>query len=279
MTPHRSANPGILLIPLNQMPHQVLTSNQREDWAGVVDQKQRKRLQNMLNQRAYRERRRNHTVNAAVLIPTESVLETSRQDADRKRVMLEAFSKQALESYNAGQPQADQLLGLLQLNFIRSLTSNASLLGLRVDWLNCNSLSHIGLIGPTNPYADEFSYLPETLIPTSIQSRTPHHPWIDLFPFPRMRDNLLIAAEGMSEEEEIRLWNDIVENNTTSSGDWTGLIVWGDPWNPWNWEVTEAFTRNWGWLLKGCSEVIHSSNHWRLSRGDVALTFDPINPA
>lgn len=68
-------------------------------------------------------------------------------------------------------------------------------------------------------YEDEFSHLPESLIPTSIRSRASHHPWIDLFPILRIRENLLIATEGRSEEEEIRLWNDIVENNITPSGD------------------------------------------------------------
>ncbi|VUC28523.1 unnamed protein product [Clonostachys rosea] len=115
MAPHRSTNSGLSLIPINQMPHQFLTSNQREDWAGVVDQKQRKRLQNMLNQRA--------------------------------------------------------------------------------------------------------------------------------------------------------------------CGDWTGLIVWGDPWDPSNWEVTEAFLRNWGWLLEGCSEIIHSTTRRNAGEQQILNIGDLVLPA
>jgi hypothetical protein len=42
------------IIPFAQMPQQAGIRNQKEDWTGIVDQKERRKLQNRLNQRAFR---------------------------------------------------------------------------------------------------------------------------------------------------------------------------------------------------------------------------------
>lgn len=42
------------IIPLGQMPQQAGIRNQKDDWTGIVDRTERRRLQNRLNQRAYR---------------------------------------------------------------------------------------------------------------------------------------------------------------------------------------------------------------------------------
>ncbi|PMD59902.1 uncharacterized protein K444DRAFT_722745 [Hyaloscypha bicolor E] len=44
-------------------------------------------------------------------------------------------------------------------------------------------------------------FLPESLIPTSLQQQTPHFSWIDLFPSRKLRDNLISAfVEGLIDE-------------------------------------------------------------------------------
>ena len=44
---------------------------------------------------------------------------------------------------------------------------------------------------------------PESLIPTTTQKTVPHHPEADCFPFPRFRDNLIIAQrDGTVEKGE-----------------------------------------------------------------------------
>lgn len=49
------------------------------------------------------------------------------------------------------------------------------------------------------------------------------------------------------------------------------VIVWGDPSDPSAWEVNTAFLRKWGYLLRGCPEIIESTNIWRIRRGERCL--------
>jgi hypothetical protein len=50
-----------------------------------------------------------------------------------------------------------------------------------------------------------------------------------------------------------------------------GFLVWGHPWLATSWEVSEGFVRRWGFLLKGCPEVVNSADCWRLLRGEERL--------
>jgi hypothetical protein len=42
------------LVTLGQMPQQVGIRTQKDDWTGIVDRAERRKLQNRLNQRAFR---------------------------------------------------------------------------------------------------------------------------------------------------------------------------------------------------------------------------------
>lgn len=171
-----------------------------------------------------------------------------------------------MTNYIKHQPRADQLIQLIQLNVINSLTRNAEILGLQVDWLLCHSVSPFGLPATHGTGSSSPLTCPDNLVPTMLQQRVPHHPLVDLFPLPRMRDNFLVAiSQILTHDEEQRLWDDLIESG---AGDgWTGMIVWGDPWDSRNWEVTWPFLRAWGWLLQGCDEVMASTNYWRRKRG------------
>ncbi|KAJ0414918.1 hypothetical protein BJY00DRAFT_294277 [Aspergillus carlsbadensis] len=37
--------------------------------------------------------------------------------------------------------------------------------------------------------------VPPALSPTVVQIRVPHHPWLDCFPFPQVRDNIIRVAQ------------------------------------------------------------------------------------
>ena len=196
--------------------------------------------------------------------------------ASQRRALLERFALEALRSYTRNQPDTDQLLRLIQLNTIRAMTSNAKCLELPVDWLICHAISPFGFTGPSQAaYNVANQPSPRSLAPTNLQLRIPHHPWIDLFPLPRMRDNLLAvtcASEILTEEEEEQLWADLVEWGSFGT-EAAGLIVWGNPWDPRNWEATIPFLKRWGWVLHGCDEILDATNYWRHQRGERPLRF------
>jgi hypothetical protein len=157
------------------------------------------------------------------------------------------------------------LLHLIQYNFIKALIENMAVLGLTRDQLDDDAISPFNTMGPS-PH-DSLSSLPLSLRATGIQRTIPHHPWLDLLPFPRMRDNLISAGESY---DETQLCLDM-KGYGNQDIDHTGIIVWRDPWDPEGWEVTESFARNWEWVLHGCSDLFCSTNSWRERRGERPL--------
>jgi hypothetical protein len=170
---------------------------------------------------------------------------------------------------------ADHLLTLLHFNLVRGLTANIVSMG--VD----PKLMHTDILSPftSTERPDPGLHLPPMLRPTSLQRSIPHHPEIDVLPFPQMRDNLLRAIWDYSDFE---LCMDILglDANAPSMTEvdrtdmTTGLIVWGEPWDPASWEVSERFARKWQWLLHGCAEALESTNYWRRRRGEPALVLE-----
>lgn len=180
--------------------------------------------------------------------------------------IMAQYESAARKDYALGSPRVDQLLTLVQFNVFRALVDNTSVLSFTMDWLDeeanspwCASVSE-----------SRISLCPTSLRPTSLQQEIPHHPWIDLFPIPQMRDNLLEKYEDF---DETALCNDLVDFYDVSN-DETGLIVWRTPWHPSGWEVSETFLRKWNWVVKGCDDLIKSTNYWRGIRGEEPLVLD-----
>ena len=184
----------------------------------------------------------------------------SEKDAAQKRAMLERFAEQALMSYTRADPCADHYLKLIQFNIIDGFTRNAAALGYHFDWLICAATSPFGCHGQSlNPILMTATAMPSSLVPTSMQLTTRHHPWLDLFPIPRMRDNLLIATSILSPQDEQMLFDDVMDPGG-GKHEWTGLFVWGEPWDPQSWEVSIPFLRKWAWVIRGCPEIMTSTN-------------------
>jgi hypothetical protein len=130
-------------------------------------------------------------------------------------------------------PAADQLLVLEKFNVFRALLSNSSILGFATE---ANMKDDAVSPFLTQPLRD-LTLLPRSLRPTALQCYVPHHPWIDLLPAPRMRDNILCAGDDFN---EMALCGDLVGLFSESSGQ-AGMVVWGQPWMQCEWEVTEDF--------------------------------------
>lgn len=185
---------------------------------------------------------------------------------DKIVALLYQFENIAWQDFMLGSPRADQLLTLTQFNIMRALICNTKSLGWSLSWLECDDLTSPWSTAPTNLATN----CPAHLQPTTTQFTIKHHPWIDLWPIPKMRDNLL-QASGCYDEEQ--LCNSLVEF-CDQTNDQCGLIVWGEPWDQGGWEVSEIYLQNWAWTIKGCTELQASTNSWRARRNEAPLKFE-----
>ena len=82
--------------------------------------------------------------------------------------------------------------------------------------------------------------IPVSLKPTSLQLTTAHPLWIDRFPFPKMRDNM-ITLLGIIDEEEF-LGDLFCLSSFTLE---PGLASWDAS----AWKVGKEFSEKWGYLF------------------------------
>ncbi|KAH7349151.1 hypothetical protein BKA66DRAFT_563481 [Pyrenochaeta sp. MPI-SDFR-AT-0127] len=202
----------------------------------------------------------------------------------------------------------DHLLHLVQYNVFRAFVSNKRTLNtLLTGWTNSPPSPTTCPI--SGPYRDDTSVyplnpnIPLSLVPTRLQQTRLHSLWINLIPFPCVRDNL-IRREGTFDHWE--LLQDLIgelmgttparerrgtpltitvsdpkptstlplmtgrdEDEVTAGR--KGLIVWGEPYDMHNWEATPGFFAKWSWAVGGCNDLIESSNRWRLMRGEEPM--------
>lgn len=168
---------------------------------------------------------------------------------------LRYFDSMAYESYSAGNPCLDHLLSLSKFNVIRAFVANMEAIGISIQSLEGDTPSPFTLCSPSPSPRN----IPVSLCPTVTQCSIPHHPWLDCFPFPKLRDNI-INAQSYLDTCEIAVV--IME----PASEKLSMLVWGEPWDPWNWEVSEWFVQNWEWIINGCPEILRSSNYWRAKR-------------
>ena len=114
--------------------------------------------------------------------------------------------------------------------------------------------------------------LPITFLPTHEQKRIPHHPVLDLLPWPTVRSKLIrvfnrspnirppIARDPLA---MMTLLNDMETSEE-------GLRVNGrNGYEADNWEVGQRFFANWWWALE--CEIVERSSALRVLRGKESL--------
>lgn len=181
------------------------------------------------------------------------------------------LAQMAYRDYSAGTPRPSHIHVLTRLNVLDAMARNATALGFSVKGLCSDELvSPFNQAGPGLPWTGKlFSSCPESLRPTPIQRAIIHHPWIDLLPIPRLRDNILLAMrDGVLDDDE--LCGDLLSLDD-GRGETASLIVWADSWDPRAWEASIPFLRKWGWLLSGCRELWVATSEWREKRGECRL--------
>ncbi|KAI8723029.1 hypothetical protein NCS52_00157700 [Fusarium sp. LHS14.1] len=265
-----------------------------DDWSGISDTKERRKVQNRRNQRILRSRRRRelgHGGSAgaegqrrapapgisnsqaywgyedpsirAVTVAIEK-LDIPNAGPEHDRTILQRFEAFAQQLYITHSPQLTILPILSQFNFIRALLANMDTLGISSTEMGYNNLSPFNLRNYNRHITS--TRLPDGLRLTDLQCTTLHHPWIDLLPFPEMRDNLFRRGLERFNEEELC---QAVRGRIPDSD--PGMLIWGESWDPNSWEVKESFARSWGWTITGCWSLLRSTNEWRARRGEKPL--------
>jgi hypothetical protein len=112
-----------------------------------------------------------------------------------------------------------------------------------------------------------------SLAPIEIQKLVPHHPYIDLMPFPGFRQSILEQLRDNPHSiSQIELCQDM-ENG--------GLRLWGQyPWRPDSYELMEWFAAKWGYLfLRDVDQAIKTTNFWRKQRNEQPLKAESFGNA
>ncbi|KAK5724246.1 hypothetical protein LTR17_013532 [Elasticomyces elasticus] len=277
---------------------EVSISITNENWRGKSDRTERRRIQNRLNQRAYRERhRKTPPRDEFVLVKSESDPEESffaRQmtapptsspwqaasaaasgspapsksflDETPSSTFAEAqpFKQESLEQI-IGEPDRDELGATINRNVMQAATENAQSLGIEI------AAVRYGIRALTDQSLQAYD-MPASLAPLQLQYCIPHDQLIDIIPHCRFRYNVLeaLAARRLDVESltrSIRRSGLIVSVQGRRGRD--GLVAWGRPDDFRDWEISEAFYLVWREFLEGCEDWIESTNNWRRSRGEA----------
>ncbi|CAN9403423.1 unnamed protein product [Alternaria alternata] len=210
----------------------------------------------------------------------------------------------------------DHLLHLVQYNVFRAFVSNKRTLNaLLKGWSYDKPHTECPVCPISLPYTDDTNIyplnpnIPPSLFPTRLQQERTHSSWINLFPFPSLRDNFIRHEERLDHWDLLNdLVGELMGNIPTQERRGTptaitlsdpkpapeqpdaavdndddgvtagrrGLIVWGEPHVKQNWEATPEFLKKWSWAVQGCDDLLASSNRWRLARGEESLSLPAI---
>ncbi|GFF25376.1 hypothetical protein IFM61606_09427 [Aspergillus udagawae] len=281
-----------------------------EDRIVIDDRKQRKKIQNRINQRNHRQRmsekraqnprtgKRPYRVDRwRIESPTTNISEAITLGTNHEP----AKEDKDTDSETPLMLPSDHLLRLIHFNVFRALNSNKRVLRhlstivFQPDHIDnvfsgrqlCDGLI---VIRPLHPQ------IPNSLLPTPLQMSSFHSNWIDMFPFPEIRDNLIrweayfdplellrdLVGEAVNDNQSLthsprRLGPNVGQiliqgdyDDTVTSGR-NGLIVWGEPHMKESWEVTPGFLKKWPWVVEGCEELVKFSNYWRAIRGEEPM--------
>lgn len=265
-----------------------------ENWRGKSDAQERRRIQNRLNQRAFRQRQRSGEPSrmykkrsspqksSQSRSPSEdndigydsTEAEGPAEPSASSRLVNRSTSSQERsppggkarieEGMNNTTRDSDELANLINGNLHAAAMSNARLIGLDLNALkNADWVCTPRLLSQRN--------LSPALKPLEVQHKIPHDPFIDTIPHARLRYNI-IQAITRQEFDPVVFSASLRSSGVLEyvNGSWQrgGLVVWSSPEHIASWEVSEPFARKWNFLFEGCHDLIAATNRWRSQRAE-----------
>lgn len=186
---------------------------------------------------------------------------------------IRGFLQRVSTNWGLNLPTPHDLPLVTRLNTFDALARNALMLRIPLEYLESDDYSSVfNHHGPPPPSTEKPS-LPTNLQPTALQQTVTHHSWLDLFPIPKMRDNILRGINSGEYDEDLLcdvLCCDLLKFDDTTNA---ALVVWGESWDAAGWEFSAEFFVKWGVLLQGCTEVLETTNYWRQKRGARRLEY------
>ncbi|KAF4340136.1 hypothetical protein FBEOM_5997 [Fusarium beomiforme] len=292
-----------------------------EPGSDAQERKARKRAQNRLNQRARRERikkeneerdgpgKRPYRVDRW-RVGTSANINEEPESASNKDVTSSAEAEGELLFRQRVIPRKSgnnsnlvisvdhRLIHLISYNVCRGFMANKNMMRLFAQFvmafdfpiLQPKSKTYCG-IAVVQPL-DRDLPLPSHLEPTQLQMTSPHPCWIDVLPFPGLRDNLIREQLNY---DHIQLLEDMVGDFVyilppavpspacvepppeKLQGEYqpkedAGMILWGEPHLSESWEASPSFLAKWSWLIGDCKDLVRVSNNWRRSRGEQPMS-------
>lgn len=260
---------------------------------GKNDPHERRRIQNRLNQRAFRQRQRagepvrqynrhSQTASSSPASQREH-LQSSDDESDDSSSSSSSSPTKTLspdpEPQSASTTRAsrancipdptsgliwDELARLINRNLMDAAINNAQDLG----------INSAALQSGTPIYTQQPTHgrpLSPALVPVELQYQILHDPIIDTIPHPRLRFNILRAIAAR--QIDPTAFSQSVRNSGAferSRETWQrgGLVVWSSADQISSWELSCPFIRRWAFLLQGCEDVIVGTNAWRTRRGE-----------
>lgn len=268
-------------------PSIPICSVTNENWRGKNDPTERRRIQNRINQRAFRQRQRAGESPKQYKPRSNSSGPNSQADEDEQQTPSPEQDPQpyqhdtprsvpgAVQPNGVADPATgrvvDELAQLINRNLMSAAANNAQQLGL--------DSAALSAARPVLTPRVSNSQLPVALQPISVQHQIPHDPIIDIIPHPRFRYNILRAIatqqlDAAAFSAALRA-SGALEN---VQGSWLrgGLVVWSSPDQLASWELSESFVRRFGLLLQGCDDLLAATNAWRSRRGERLFTMPAL---
>lgn len=172
----------------------------------------------------------------------------------------------------------DNVLEVPELDVLRASHAIGTRLQCVDRLLNPNSAS----IFISNDGTFTWHHLPANLQPTAAQLTLPHHPLLDILPWPKVRSKLIAMFSLPSSSRPVV---ESIRHTTRQEGSGSteltpfqlvcdledgGVKIWGsDPSSEESWEVQQSFVDIWWWALD--PDILRNANNRRRSRGESRI--------